>query len=138
MELSLVHQTMQVYFAAFTEPDRTRRRVLLSQCLTEDAEILGPRIVFKGHESISEKIDGFQRRMPGARLVLASGLYIFRNIARFEIAIIGADGSLDSKGDAVNEFTENGLIARVFPFWEPLPPVPESWPRHLVWTGSRR
>jgi len=88
--------------------------------------------VFKGHESISDKIDGFHSRWPGARLVLASGLYIFRNIAHFEIAIIGADGSLVAKGTAVNEFAESGHISRVFPFWEPLPPVPESWPRHLV------
>jgi len=132
MERSVFDETMKVYFAAFAEPDRARRKVLLLQCLTEDAEILGPGKVFKGHESISDKIDGFHSRRPGERLVLASGLYIFRNIARFGVAIIGADGSLVAKGDAVNEFAENGRISRVFPFWEPLPPVPESWPRHLV------
>lgn len=132
MERSAFEETMKVYFAAFAEPDRARRKMLLSQCLTEDAEILGPGKVFKGHESISDKIAGFQSRMPGARLVLASGIYFFRNIAQFEIAIISADGTLVAKGNAVNEFAENGQISRVFPFWEPLPPTPESWPRHLV------
>jgi len=132
MELSVFDETLKVYFAAFAEPDRARRKVLLLQCLTEDAEILRPGKVFKGHESISDKIDGFHSRRPGARLVLASGFSIFRNIARFEVAIIGADGSLVATCDGVAEFAQDGRISRMFPFWEPLPPVPESWPRHLV------
>ena len=30
------------------------------------------------------------------------------------------------------EFAQSGQVSRVLPFWESLPPVPESWPRHLV------
>lgn len=131
MEPSVFDETLKAYFAAFAETDRARRKALLLRCLTEDAEIWWPRF-FKGHESISDKIDGFHSRMPGARLVLASGLYICRNIARFKVAIIGADGALVDEGESVNEFAQDGRIARVFPFWEPLPPVPESWPRNLV------
>ena len=131
MERATIEQTLQVYFTAFAEKDRHRRLALLTQCLTEEAEIWGPWL-FKGYESISEKIAGFQARMPGARLVLASGINIFRNNARFAIAIVGADGSIIGTGDAVNEFAEDGRIFRVLPFWEALPPVPESWPSHLV------
>ncbi|MGH6801158.1 MAG: hypothetical protein ACRECZ_07065 [Methylocella sp.] len=125
-------ETLKVYFTAFAEPDRSRRKALLLRCLTEDAEIWGPSRFFKGHESISDKIDGFQSRNPGARLVLASGISTFRNIARLDIAIIGADGSLIDKGDSVTVFAEDGRISRIFPSWGALPPVPESWPRHLV------
>lgn len=132
MELSVFNETLKAYFAAFAEPDRARRKVLLVRCLTDDAEILGPRIVFKGHESISDKIDGFHSRRPGARLVLASGFSTFRNVARFEVAIIGADGALVAKGDAVVELAQSGHICRVLPFGEPLPPVPELWPHHRV------
>ena len=117
MELSVVEEMLKVYFAAFAEPDRARRKLLLLQCLTEDAEILGPGRLFKGHEAIADKIDGFHSRRPGARLVLASGFYIFRLVA--------------AKGDAVAEFAQSGQVSRVLPFWESLPPVPESWPRHL-------
>ena len=131
MERTVIEHTMQVYFTAFAEKDRPGRLSLLAQCLTEEAEIWGPRL-FKGYESISEKIEGLQARMPGARLVLASGINIFRNNARFAIAIVGADGSIMGTGDAVNEFAEDGRIFRVLPFWEALPPVPESWPSHLV------
>src|SRR5438552_711912 len=131
MELAVVEEILKVYFAAFAEPARALRKLLLLQCLPEDAEILGPGRLFKGHEAIADKIDGFHSRRPGARLVLASGFYIFRNIARFEVAIIGADGSVAAKGDAVAEFAQSGQVSRVLPFWESLPPVPESWPRHL-------
>ena len=70
--------------------------------------------------------------MPGARLVLTSGLYVFQNVARFAVAIIGEDGSTIAKGDAVNEFAEDGRIFRVLPFWDVLPSLPEDWPGHLV------
>ena len=131
MERTVIEQTLQVYFTAFAEKDRPSRLALLAQCLTEEAEIWGPWL-FKGYESISEKIEGFQARMPGARLVLASGINIFRNNARMAIAIINPDGSIMDTGDAVHEFAEDGRIFRVLPFWEDLPPVPESWPSHLV------
>jgi glutaminase len=132
MERAIIEETLKVYFTAFAEQDRARRLALLAQCLTEAAEIWGPSTVFSGYESISEKIESFHARMPGARLVLASGINIFRNTARFAIAIVGADGSIIAKGDAVNEFAEDGRIFRVLPFWEALPPIPESWPNHLA------
>lgn len=132
MDHSKFESTLKIYFAAFAEKDHSRRRSLLSQCLTEDAEIWGPQKLFKGVESISEKIEGFHERMPGARLVLASGLYVFQNVARFAVAIVGADGSIMAKGEAVNEFAADGRIFRVLPFWDALPPLPEAWSGQLV------
>ncbi len=65
--------------------------------MTEDGETWGPQRIFKGYEAISEKVEGFHARMPGARLVLASGLNIFLNIARFKVAIVNRDGSSKSE-----------------------------------------
>lgn len=132
MERAIIEKALKIYFTAFAEQDRSQRLVLVAQCLTEEAEIWGPKRVFKGYESISEKIEGFQARMPGARLVLASGINIFLNNARFAIAIVGADGSIIANGEAVNEFAEDGRIFRVLPFWEALPSMPQSWPIHLT------
>ena len=132
MERAIIEKALKIYFTAFAEQDRSQRFVLLAQCLTEEAEIWGPNRVFKGYESISEKIEGFQARMPGARLVLASGISIFLSNARFAVAIVGADGSIIAKGEAVNEVAEDGRIFRVLPFWEALPPMPESWPIQLT------
>ena len=102
MDSSVFEDSLKVYFEAFAE------------------------------EAISETIEGFHARMPGARLVLASGLNTLLNIARFKVAIVNADGSTRAVGDNVIEMAEEGRIHRVFPFWEPVPPVAESWPRHLA------
>jgi hypothetical protein len=101
-----------------------RRMALLSRCMTEEGESWGPQRLFKGYEAISEKIEGFHSRIPGARLVLASGLNIFLNVARFKVAIVNADGSTRSEGDNFIEMAESDRIHRVFPFWEPVPPIP--------------
>ena len=132
MESSVFESSLRVYFEAFGENDKTKRIALLSRCMTEGGEIWGPQRLFKGYEAISEKIEGFHSRMPGARLVLASGLNIFLNIARFKVAIVNADGSTRSEGDNFIEMAENGRIHRVFPFWEPVPRIPGSWPRHFA------
>jgi hypothetical protein len=131
MDSSVFESALKVYFEAFAENDKAQRMILLSRCMTEDGEIWGPQQLFKGYEAISEKIVGFHARMPGARLVLASGLNTFLNIARFKVAIVSRDGSTRSEGDTFIEMAETGRIHRVFPFWEPVPPIPSSWPRHL-------
>jgi hypothetical protein len=132
MDSSVFESNLRVYFEAFAESDKTQRMALLSRCMIEEGEIWGPQRLFKGYEAISEKIDGFHSRMPGARLVLASGLNIFLNVARFKVAIVNADGSTRSEGDNFIEMSESGRIHRVFPFWEPVPPIPSSWPRHFA------
>ena len=121
-----------VYLEAFAEHDPVRRVDLLARCLTDDAEIWGPQRIFAGYAAISEKIAGFHKNWPGCRLVLASGINTFRNVGRFADAIIGPDGSVAASGEAVIELAQDGRISRVLPFWEALPPIPESWPRDLA------
>jgi len=126
-----LEQALKTYLAVFAEPDRARRRALAAQCLTEEAEIVGPGYYFKGHEEILDKVDGFHERFPGARLVLASGFVAYRNIARFAVAIVDAQGAVTAEGDDVIELSTDGRIARVLTFWGPLPPTPASWPQPL-------
>lgn len=123
---------LKPYYEAFAEHDESRRLQLLGAALTPDAEIWGPKRVFAGYEQISEKIAGFHQNWPGCRLVLASGLNIFLNIARLCGAIVGPDGEVRARGDALFELAPDGRIQRVIPFWEELPPLPASWPRKLA------
>ena len=132
MDSSVFESSLKVLFEAFAENDKSQRMILLSRSMTEDGEIWGPQRLFKGYEAISEKIEGFHARMPGARLVLASGLNTFLNIARFKVAIVNSDGSTKSEGENFIEMAASGHIHRVFPFWEPVPPIPHSWPRHIA------
>jgi hypothetical protein len=80
---------------------------------------------------ISRKIDGFHQRWAGSRLVLASGWNAYRNIVRVAGAIVDAQGVALAESQSVFELAPDGRIARVWPFWEPLPALPESWPAAL-------
>jgi len=126
-------KVLEVYFEAFAEHDSVRRVELLAQCLTPDCAIWGHSHVFAGHAAISEKIAAFHLNFPDCRLVLASGLMTFDNIARSANAIVRRDGSVVARGETVSEIAPDGRLCRVVPLWETvLPPIPESWPAHLA------
>ena len=132
MEASAFLEPLKPYFAAFAERDSSRRVELLAQCMTPDAEIWGPNRLFSGYAEISGKIEGFHNNWRGCRLVLASGLNTFKNAARFGNAIVRADDSVLASGHTVVELAPDGRICRVLPFWEALPPLPDSWPGSLA------
>jgi hypothetical protein len=125
-------RVFQPYYEAFAEGDESRRLDLLRASMTETAEIWGPKRMFQGHAEISDKIAGFHKNWPGCRLVLDTGLNIFLNSARVGGAIVGPDGTVRALGEAVFELAPDGRIQRVLPFWEALPPLPQSWPRELA------
>ena len=132
---------LKPYFEAFAEHDPVRRIELLALAMTPDAEIWGPKRVFAGYTEISEKIEGFHRNWPGCRLVLASGINTFNNAGRFACAIVGADGQVLANGQSVVELAQHGRLRKVLPFWDALPPLPETWPSHLAfpaqWSSPR-
>ena len=132
MESSAFLTPLQVYLEAFAEVRPARRVELLTRCMIPEAEIWGPNRVFAGYEQISGKIAGFHANWPECRLVLTAGPNCFLNIARFGKAIVGPDGAIRASGHSVMEIAQDGRIARVVPFWEDLPPLPESWPEHLA------
>lgn len=123
---------LEPYYQAFAERDEGRRLQLLRAAMTPTAEIWGPQRVFAGYEQISAKIAGFQASWPGCRLALATGLDIFLNSARLGGAIVGPDGTVRARGEALVELAPDGRIQRVIPFWDALPPLPVSWPRKLA------
>lgn len=129
------HAVLVPYYEAFAERDRARRIELLAKAMTPDAEIWGPQRVFAGYEQIADKIEGFHKNWPNCRLVLASGLNTFLNAARLNGAIVDAEGRTLARGDAIVELGADGRIRRVLPFWESLPPLPPTWPRHLSATS---
>jgi hypothetical protein len=128
MEASPFLAALKPYYGAFAEHDPARRLALLQAAMTPDAEIWGPKRVFAGYEQISGKIEGFHQNWPGCRLVLATGLNVFLNSARIGGVILGPDGAVRARGEALIELATDGRIQRVIPFWEPLPPLPPDWP----------
>ena len=131
MNESAFLKALQPYYEAFAERNEAERLRLLSLAMTPTSEIWGPKRVFAGYEQISEKIKGFHKNWPGCQLVLDTGLNIFLNSARIGGAIVGPDGAVRARGEALVELAEDGRIQRVIPFWNPLPPLPAAWPAKL-------
>lgn len=136
-ESSIFLVPLEPYLEAFAEHDRARRLGLLSQSVTPDGQIWGPKRVFAGYAEISEKIEAFHRNWPGCRLAVVGGINSFSNAARIGNAIIGANGSVLATGESIIELAQDGRISRVLPFWEAPLPFPESWPKHLVAPSER-
>lgn len=123
---------LKPYYQAFAEYEEVKRLRLLQAAMTPDAQIWGPKRVFAGYEEISQKIAGFHQNWPGCRLVLDTGLNVFLNSARIGGAIVGPDGAVRARGEAVIELAPDGRIQRVLPFWDPLPPLPLAWPSDIA------
>lgn len=133
MNTAKLLEVLEVYFEAFAEHDPIRRGELLARCLTPDCAIWGHSHVYAGYVAISEKIAGFHTNFPDCRLVLASGVMTFDNIARAANAIVRRDGSVVARGETVSEIAPDGRMCRIVPLWETeLPPMPEFWPAHLA------
>ena len=122
---------LRPYYRAFAEHDKVERLRLLALAMTPTSEIWGPKRVFAGYDEISEKILGFHKNWPGCRLLLDAGLNVFLNSARIGGAIVGSDGSVRARGEAIIELADDGRIQRVLPFWDPLPSLPQAWPQEL-------
>lgn len=138
MEPSPPDRVLQAYAALWGETDRDRRLALIAQCLTEDAEILGPGYRFTGHRDVSDEVERFHRSEPGARAVIASGFALHHDVGRFAIALVDPQGNLMAEGEDIVEFAADGRIARVITFWGALPPVPDAWPRELTTRAAGR
>lgn len=124
--------SLKPYYEAFAEPEESKRLVLLRTAMTPNAEIWGPKRIFAGYDQVSEKISGFHKNWPGCRLVLDTGLNMFLNSARIGGVIVGSNGEVRARGEALVELAPDGRIERVIPFWEPLPPLPTAWPHALA------
>src|SRR5262245_20768479 len=118
------YKVLEIYFEAFAERDADLRGDLLVRCLTPNSVLSGPNRRFAGYSAISEKIAGFHKNWPDCRLVLASGMVAFENIARSANAIVRKDDSVAARGETMTEFARDGRICRVVPLWQlELPPI---------------
>lgn len=132
MNTTPLHEIVKAYAALWSEPDPTRRDVLMAKSLSSEAEVMGPGYRFKGYAEISREVDRFLRHDPGARPVVASGIATHHNWARFAIAMLDADGKQVAQGEDIVEFGADGRIVKVLTFWGALPPVPADWPPEFI------
>lgn len=114
-------ESVDVYFEAWNETDRTARRALLERSLTENVELIDEHGRLRGYDALSARIAGFHEQAPGARVVKSSGIDRFDDIARYSWEIVTEDGKTALVGLDVVEHETDGRLRRVIMFHRALP-----------------
>jgi len=72
----------------------------------------------------------------GARIPISSGVDQHHGMFRFSWVMIDPQERPILKGMDFVELAPDGRLKRITGFFGAFPPVPESWPEHLVWRGG--
>src|SRR5262252_6650124 len=122
-ERGALEATLRTYQALWSETDATRRGELMTKCLDEDVEIVGPGYLARGFREFEEHVARFQREQPGSKPMLASGIDAHAGWARFAVNVMAPDGAVIGRALDIVEFGGDRRIRRLIAFWGPLPPL---------------
>lgn len=115
-----LEDTIATYAAAWDEPDRDRRRVLLAASVTVDAVYVDPGVELRGIAALVDHIDTVSARYPGSRLELTTAVDAHHGIARFGWCKVLADGTRLPDSIDVVEVAPDGRLSRIVGFFGPL------------------
>jgi SnoaL-like domain len=122
----VLDSVLLAYDEAWNAPDSQTRDRLLEQALTPTAELVDPGGGrFTGINAIAQRIEGFGKRFPTARVTITSGVDEHHGFARYLWAITDRDGRTILDGMDIVERSDTGLISRVIMFFGQLPPGDE-------------
>lgn len=112
-----VQRYIDLYIAAWNEPDPDKRRHLLAQVMADDGGYADPAAQLDSPAGIVEYIGDVLSSYPGARIVRTSEVDAHHQFCRFTWRLVQADGkSLENSVDFV-EFSAAGKIRRVTGFF---------------------
>jgi SnoaL-like domain len=103
--------------------DEAERRRLLEVAWHEDGVYSDPVGKAEGREALVSHIAGFQEQFPSHRIVVTSGVDEHDGCFRFSWVLTDADGNIIMEGVDFGEVADDGRIARVTGFFDPLPEV---------------
>jgi hypothetical protein len=86
-------EVIQLYAAAWAEPDEKERLRLLTRCWTDDGVYLDPIARVEGRPALVEHIGGYLVRQAGHRIELTSGVDRHDGYLRFAWVVVGPDGA---------------------------------------------
>ena len=138
-----VDEALLAYAEAWNTPDATKRRELLDIGLSNDCSYTDPAYEVRGKEELADHIgrslsgEAYDGLGAGARIPLSSGLDQHHGMFRFTWVLIEPQEQqiLLEDMDFV-ELAADGRLQRITGFFGTFPPIPESWPEHLVWRGG--
>ncbi|TCO54243.1 nuclear transport factor 2 family protein [Actinocrispum wychmicini] len=117
--MSGLDDLIDTYCAAWSDPDPTRRRELLSGVWTDGATYTDPTVHCVGVDELLAHIATVVARRPGAQVVRTSPVDAHHDLGRFAWHVVLADGSALPEGLDVVELSA-GRIRRIIGFFGPL------------------
>lgn len=110
-----IRASIEAYIAAWNEQDAAQRMRLIEQACAEDLRLRTPGRQVEGRGELDALIADFQRRRPGERAVLSSGIDVQGNVFRYTGEVEGATIARGATFDA-GECDENGQIRVLLTF----------------------
>ena len=136
-------EALLAYAEAWNTPDATKRRELLDIGLSDDCSYTDPAYEVRGKEELADHIgrslsgEAYDGLGAGARIPLSSGLDQHHGMFRFTWVLIEPqEQQILLEGMDFVELAADGRLQRITGFFGAFPPIPESWPEHLVWRGG--
>ena len=115
------HDTVVAYASAWAEPDHARRLAILERCWAAGGVYLDPSSRADGREALCEHIAGFQERLAGHRIELASGIDEHDGYVRFAWTMSAPDGSQVMEGVDFGQLDADGRLELICGFFGPWP-----------------
>jgi hypothetical protein len=115
--------TIDVYLAAYCEPDPTRRAELVASVWHVDGALIDPPFEGTGHDGIAAMADVVLTHYAGHRFRRTTGVDTHHHFARYGWELADADGTVAVTGTDVVEFDEAGRLVRVIGFFGDLTPA---------------
>jgi hypothetical protein len=136
-------EVVLAYIEAWSTPDGAVRRELLDVSLADDASYTDPAYEVRGKEEIASHIgrslsgEAYDGAGAGARIPISSGADQHHEMFRFSWVMIDPqERQILLEGMDFVELAADGRLQRITGFFGAFPPIPESWPEHLVWRGG--
>jgi hypothetical protein len=116
-----VEEVVALYASAWSAPDAAERRCALERAWADAGVYADPTARVEGRDALVEHIGGFHAQMPGARIVLTSGVDAHHDAVRFTWALRAADGTTVTEGIDFGELAADGRLRRITGFFGPPP-----------------
>jgi hypothetical protein len=118
----MVDEVVAGYAAAWCEPDEAARRHLLERAWADEGVYCDPTATVEGREALVAHIGEFHERLPGTRIVAASGVDEHHGYLRFAWQVVAPDGVVTGEGVDFAELDGDGRLKLIVGFFGPLPP----------------
>ncbi|GMA13730.1 nuclear transport factor 2 family protein [Deinococcus metallilatus] len=118
--MSNAGELVDLYLAAWNEPDEDRRREIVARTYTEEATYVDPLMQGAGHSGITAMIGAAQAQFPGLRFRLASEVEAHHDHTRFSWELAPADGAAVARGTDVGQII-GGRFGTVVGFLDQIP-----------------